>query len=114
MFGITLWVLLYRRPTKTINRPMVVVAILLFVLSTTVRTLLQLQLCPAERTNDQHLGVDIHRIISGLIDNRNYPGGPALWFANPSQSTFVTKNAIYSFQTVLGDGVVVSTRSMML
>ena len=114
MFGITLWVLLYRRPTKTINRPMVVVAILLFALSTTVRTLLQLQLCPAERTNDQHLGVDIHRIISGLIDNRNYPGGPALWFTNPSQSTFVTKNAIYSFQTVLGDGVVVSTRSMML
>lgn len=33
-----------------------------------------------------------------------------MWFADPSQFTFVFKNAIYSFQTVLGDGVVVSIR----
>jgi len=54
------------------------------------------------------MGIDIHRIMQGLIDNRFAPGGPTLWFADPAQFTFVAKNAIYSFQTVLGDGVVVS------
>ncbi|ETW75179.1 hypothetical protein HETIRDRAFT_442452 [Heterobasidion irregulare TC 32-1] len=89
MFGITLWVLFYHRATKDVNRPMVVVAVLLFAFST------------------MHLGVDIHRIMQGLVDNRNFPNGPAAWFADPSQFTFVFKNAIYSFQTVLGDGVVI-------
>ena len=36
MFAITLWVLFYHRSTKDINRPMVVVAILLFTFSTMV------------------------------------------------------------------------------
>ena len=56
----------------------------------------------------QHLANDIHRIIQGLINNRLYPGGPSGWFADPAQFTFVFKNAIYSFQTLTGDGVVVS------
>ena len=46
MFGITLWVLLYRRSTKDVNRPMVVVAILLFAFSTMVRASFELQAVP--------------------------------------------------------------------
>lgn len=89
MFGITLWVLLYRRSKKSVNRPMVIVAILLFAVSTA------------------HLGVDIHRIILGLVDNRNHSDGPAMWFADLSQFTFLLKGVTYSFQTILGDGVVI-------
>ncbi|KAJ7184377.1 hypothetical protein C8R46DRAFT_1063890 [Mycena filopes] len=86
MFIGTMWILL-RRPE--VNRPMVVVACLLFCLSTI------------------HLGVDINRLNSGLILARDLPGGPAAFFANPSETSFVFKNAVYSFQTVLGDGVVI-------
>ncbi|TFY78683.1 hypothetical protein EWM64_g5327 [Hericium alpestre] len=90
MYGVTLWVLFYRRSTKEVNRSMVVVACMLFIFST------------------MHIGVDIHRIIKGLVYNRNFaPGGPAAWFSNPSDFTFVFKSAIYSFQTVTGDGVVI-------
>jgi hypothetical protein len=58
----------------------------------------------------QHLGVDINRLVSGFIRFRDItPGGPPAWFANPSDPSFVFKNAVYSFQTALGDGVVVRT-----
>ncbi|KAI0266375.1 hypothetical protein BC834DRAFT_823587 [Gloeopeniophorella convolvens] len=90
MFGVTLWVLIYRRTTKRVNRIMVVISILLFVFST------------------MHIGIDIHRIVEGLVNNREFqPGGPAVWFEDPSQFTFVFKNAVYSFQTVTGDAVVI-------
>jgi hypothetical protein len=36
-----------------------------------------------------------------------YPGGPVAFFADVTQNTFVIKNAIYTLQTLLGDGVVV-------
>ncbi|KAI0055290.1 hypothetical protein BV25DRAFT_1833279 [Artomyces pyxidatus] len=69
---------------------MVTIATLLFVFST------------------MHIGVDIHRIIQGLVDNRNFiPGGPPVWFEDVSQFTFVFKSAIYSFQTITGDAVVI-------
>ncbi|KAJ7771575.1 hypothetical protein B0H16DRAFT_1673074 [Mycena metata] len=86
MFIGTMWTLLRR---SEVNRPMVVVACLLFCLSTI------------------HLGVDINRLNTGLILYRDAPGGPQAFFANPSQTSFVFKNAVYSFQTVLGDGVVI-------
>ncbi|TFY69124.1 hypothetical protein EVG20_g3295 [Dentipellis fragilis] len=68
MYGVTMWVPFYRR---SINRPMVVVATMLFIFSTL------------------HLGIDIERIVEGLVYNRNFiPGGPPAWFANPSEFTF--------------------------
>ncbi|KAJ6620362.1 hypothetical protein B0H10DRAFT_2022550 [Mycena sp. CBHHK59/15] len=80
MFIATLWILL--RGRSKVNKPMVVVACLLFILSTI------------------HLGVDINRLNSGLIVFRDsYPGGPPAWFANPTDPLF--------FQTALGDGVVI-------
>ncbi|KAJ6500617.1 hypothetical protein C8R45DRAFT_820144 [Mycena sanguinolenta] len=90
MFIATLVILLRGQPWAQVNRPMLVVACCLFILSTI------------------HLAVDINRLNIGLILDRNtYPNGPSAFFANPSENTFVFKNAVYSFQTVLGDGVVI-------
>ncbi|KAK7035797.1 hypothetical protein R3P38DRAFT_3311788 [Favolaschia claudopus] len=90
LFMATLYILLRGRPWSQVNRPMLAVACLLFILSTI------------------HLGVDIDRLNKGLIVYRDiYPGGPIAWFGNPSQPSFVFKNAVYSFQTALGDGVVI-------
>ncbi|KAA1467252.1 hypothetical protein DENSPDRAFT_900457 [Dentipellis sp. KUC8613] len=90
MYGVTMWVLLYRKSTREVNRPMVVVATMLFIFSTV------------------HLGIDIDRIIQGLLDNRNFvPGGPPAWFANPSEFTFVFKSCIYALQTITGDSVMI-------
>ncbi|KAJ7573937.1 hypothetical protein C8J56DRAFT_1017464 [Mycena floridula] len=75
MFIGTLWTMLNGRPWKQVNHTMVVVAVLLFILSTI------------------HMVVDIKRIHEG--------------FVTEPQSTFIFKNAVYSFQTALGDGVVI-------
>ncbi|KAF7373871.1 hypothetical protein MSAN_00599300 [Mycena sanguinolenta] len=90
MFIATLVMLLRGQTWAQVNKPMVIVACCLFILSTI------------------HLAVDINRLNIGLIlDRDTYPGGPAAFFANPSENTFVFKNAVYGFQTVLGDGVVI-------
>lgn len=58
----------------------------------------------------QHIAVDIKRIHTGFVTVRDtYPGGPVAFFASVTEKTFVIKNALYSLQTVVGDGVVVST-----
>lgn len=55
--------------------------------------------------------MDIYRIEQGLVAQRNtFPGGPPAFFADVTQPTFVMKNAVYTLQTLLGDGVVVSPR----
>ena len=49
------------------------------------------------------------RIMEGLILYRDtWPGGPVAFFADVSQWTFVYKNYVYTAQTLLGDGVIVS------
>ena len=53
--------------------------------------------------------IDIIRIMEGLILYRDtYPGGPVAYFADVSQWTFVSKNYVFTAQTLIGDGVVVS------
>ncbi|KAG1728774.1 hypothetical protein EDB19DRAFT_1642370 [Suillus lakei] len=86
MFIGTIWASSYKRD---VNRPIALVAILLLILSTA------------------HMIVDIIRLEDGLIKYRNSPGGPVAFFQNISQPTFVTKNYINAFQTMLGDGVVI-------
>jgi len=57
----------------------------------------------------KHMAVDIVRIDQGLVKDANtFPGGPNAFFADVAQPTFVIKNAIYTLQTLLGDGVVVN------
>ncbi|KAF8160378.1 hypothetical protein K438DRAFT_1541236, partial [Mycena galopus ATCC 62051] len=90
MFIAALWIFLHRRGAMPINYPMITVACLLFALSTI------------------HLSVDFNRLVVAFVTLRDsYPGGPSAWFANPSQRSFIIKNAVYTFQTVLGDGVVI-------
>jgi len=51
--------------------------------------------------------VDIVRTDEGLVKYRyTFPGGPLAFFADISQYTYVVKNAIYTLQTLVGDGVV--------
>ena len=53
--------------------------------------------------------IDFVRVCRGLVFERDsYPGGPIAFFAQPSESTFVAKNAVYTIQTLLGDGILVS------
>ncbi|KAG1805558.1 uncharacterized protein BJ212DRAFT_1283488 [Suillus subaureus] len=86
----TIWTFTYKRHKQDVNRPIAVVATLLFVLSTA------------------HIVVVIIHIERGLVKYRDtFPGGPVAFFADVTQDTFVIKNAIYTLQTLLGDGVVI-------
>ncbi|KAG1859777.1 hypothetical protein F4604DRAFT_1957850 [Suillus subluteus] len=90
MFVGTIWIITYKRRIRNINRPAVAVATLLFLLSTA------------------HMAVGIIRVEDGLVKQRDtYPGGPAAFFADVAQETFVVKDAIIILQTLLGDGVVI-------
>ncbi|KAI9461380.1 hypothetical protein HD554DRAFT_2028332 [Boletus coccyginus] len=91
MFFGTIWVL--STPVEGRHTPdwkMISVAVALLVLSTA------------------HIVVDIVRIDEGLVKYRDtFPGGPRAFFADVAQNTFVMKNAIFTLQTLVGDGVVI-------
>ncbi|KAG2347121.1 hypothetical protein BDR05DRAFT_1043978 [Suillus weaverae] len=90
MFMGTVWALTYKRRMQDMNRPISVVAILLFVLSTA------------------HIIVDIFRAEEGLVKYRDtFPGGPVGFFGDITQKSYATKHAIYLLQTLLADGVVI-------
>ncbi|KAG2110693.1 hypothetical protein DEU56DRAFT_749808 [Suillus clintonianus] len=89
MFMSTIWTFTYKQRIRDINRPVSVVATLLFILSTA------------------HMIVGIMRVEDGLVNNRDIPGGPAAYFADVTQQSFATKNTIITLQTLLGDGVVI-------
>ncbi|KAG2144641.1 uncharacterized protein EDB93DRAFT_1087542 [Suillus bovinus] len=86
----TIWTFTYTQHMQDVNRPIAVVASLLFMLSTA------------------HIVVNIIHVERGLVEYRDtFLGGPIAFFADVTQTTFVTKNAIYTLQTLLGDGVVI-------
>lgn len=90
MFMGTIWSLTYKQHMRDINRPIVGVAILLLLLSTA------------------HIVINIIRVEDGLVKYRDtYPGGPAAFFADISQETYVIKHALYVLQTLVADGVVI-------
>ena len=110
MFCGTVWALVYGRVKAEINKLMLTVAVLFLTLSTTVSSerpkFLTMRYSPRSM---QHIVIDINRIEQGLVMQRNsFPGGPAAFFADVTQSTFISKSSIYTLQTLLGDGVVVS------
>ncbi|KAI0047116.1 hypothetical protein FA95DRAFT_1541691 [Auriscalpium vulgare] len=88
MYGATMWFLFQRR-RGYVNWPMVVAASLFFLFSTV------------------HIAIAIHRLVQGFVENRSFPGGPSAWFNDVSQLTFVLESAIYSAQTLLGDGILI-------
>ncbi|KAG2111464.1 hypothetical protein DEU56DRAFT_935978 [Suillus clintonianus] len=88
MFIGTIWALAYKKRMQNVSRPITVVAILLLVVSTV------------------HMVVTIIRVEDGLVKYRDtYPGGPAAYFADLTQQTYVIKHALYILQTLLADGV---------
>ncbi|KAG2121268.1 hypothetical protein DEU56DRAFT_974687 [Suillus clintonianus] len=83
----TIWAVVYKHRG---NRPIAVVAFLLFILSTT------------------HIVVAITRMERGLVEYRDsFPGGPVAYLADVSQTMYVIKCALYVLQTLLGDGAVI-------
>jgi hypothetical protein len=59
--------------------------------------------------------VDIIRVEDGLVKYRDtFPGGPAAFFADVAQVTYVTKDLIFILQTLLGDAVVVRSTARHL
>ncbi|KAG0708387.1 hypothetical protein DFH29DRAFT_979384 [Suillus ampliporus] len=69
MFMGTIWTLTCKCRMKDINRPIIVVAVLLLMLSTA------------------HMVVDIIRVELGLVTYRDtFPGGPAAFFADSTQA----------------------------
>jgi len=89
MLGTTVQVLLehgWRRRSQ--NRLMLVVSALLFIFST------------------MHMAIDFKRIEEGFITFRDSIG-PIAYFSQPSQFTFVFKNAVYTAQTLTGDGILI-------
>jgi len=88
MFGMTVWVLTRRKKLGEYNVAMLVVAFLLLILST------------------MHMVVDIVRIFRGFVTLRD-TGKTLDFFGDISQMTFIFKNSVYTFQTVLGDSVVI-------
>ncbi|KAJ6544112.1 hypothetical protein B0H19DRAFT_1169667 [Mycena capillaripes] len=90
MFIATIWTLVGGRSYAQINWTMIVCACLLLIASTL------------------HMASDIKRLYSGLVRFRDtYPGGPTAFFASINDPSFVFKNAVYGFQTALGDGVAI-------
>ncbi|KAG1744857.1 hypothetical protein EDB19DRAFT_502209 [Suillus lakei] len=90
MFIGTIWALTYKRRMQDVNRLIAVVAILLLLVSTV------------------HMVVAIVRIENGLVKYRNtWPGGPVAFFTDVTEETYVIKHALYIFQTVLADGVLI-------
>ncbi|KAG2138790.1 hypothetical protein BD769DRAFT_227941 [Suillus cothurnatus] len=77
----------YKRDT---NRLIILVAIFLLIISTA------------------HMVIDIIRLQDGFVKYRDtFPGGPVAFFQDMSQPTFLTKNILFSFQTMIGDGVLI-------
>ncbi|EIM88891.1 uncharacterized protein STEHIDRAFT_145701 [Stereum hirsutum FP-91666 SS1] len=85
MFGFTLWVLLHHRAANEINRVMVSVACILFLLSTA------------------HISALMRHVIEGLLDHAS----PEEWFLDESSATFILKLVLYALQTMTGDGVLI-------
>jgi hypothetical protein len=55
--------------------------------------------------------VDMVRIENGFVKYRDtFPGGPEAYFSDITQPLFLTKNLILTFQTLVGDGVLVGPK----
>ncbi|KAI0660050.1 hypothetical protein C8Q70DRAFT_72512 [Cubamyces menziesii] len=92
MFGVTMYILKEnsRRAGREVNYKMLSVSIALLVCSTV------------------HMIIDFIRACRGLVFKRDtFPGGPVAFFGQPSEWTFVAKNAVYTVQTLLGDGILI-------
>lgn len=90
MFIGTVWALTYKRRMRDVNRPVAVVTVLLLLVSTA------------------HIIMTIIHVENGLVKYRDtWPGGPAAFFTDITEETYVIKHALYISQTVLADGLMI-------
>lgn len=54
------------------------------------------------------MGIDIHRLVDGLVNHRDTAKGPIEYFGDLGSFTWFFRNLIYTLQTLLGDAIVVS------
>ncbi|KAG2365239.1 hypothetical protein BDR07DRAFT_1399556 [Suillus spraguei] len=90
MFIGTIWGLTYKQRMQDVSRPIAMVAILLFILSTV------------------HIVASTIRAEDALVTYANtFPGGPAAFFADLTQPTVKIKGVTYVLQTLLADGIMI-------
>ncbi|KAG2365240.1 hypothetical protein BDR07DRAFT_1399560 [Suillus spraguei] len=90
MFIGTIWGLTYKQRMQDVSRPIAMVAILLFILSTV------------------HIVASTIRVEDALVTYANtFPGGPVAFFADLTQPTVKIKDVTYVLQTLLADGIVI-------
>lgn len=112
MFLGTIWSLTNGRTRSEVHVGMLAVSCALLIFSTAVS---MIHGPPSSTCNEflQHLVVDLCRIHEGFVNRNSTPGGAIVYFTDGTESTWLIKNSIYIFQTLLGDGVVVSRKSIV-
>ncbi|KAJ7157768.1 hypothetical protein C8R46DRAFT_1112723 [Mycena filopes] len=88
MFGLTVWILLFQRHGGKVNTPMIIVACIMWILSTT------------------RMIIDISQTVKAFTNHISSPTAPEEFLSNFSGSIPLLNNAVYGLQTLLGDGVV--------
>ncbi|KIK50051.1 hypothetical protein GYMLUDRAFT_253312 [Collybiopsis luxurians FD-317 M1] len=85
LFAITLYVLFIKRTRhQPLNKPMVVVSIMMFLLATV------------------HVGVDLRRVLDAFLHTNN----PIANLSAVNTATYLVKSTAYCIQTLIGDGFV--------
>ncbi|PSS11022.1 hypothetical protein PHLCEN_2v3318 [Hermanssonia centrifuga] len=88
-FAACLYILIYKRRTGRLNRPMLWTAVLLWTFAT------------------MHIAIDLRRMIDAFYTYRDAPGGPIAYFGKISRLTHVFKSAVYITHTCVSDALVV-------
>ncbi|THG98801.1 hypothetical protein EW026_g3445 [Hermanssonia centrifuga] len=88
-FAACLYILIYKRRERPLNRPMLWTAVLLWTFAT------------------MHIAIDLKRMIDAFYTYRDAPGGPIAYFSKISRLTHVLKSAVYITHTCVSDALVV-------
>lgn len=91
LFGSYIYITRFRRVRRHVTPVIFWVAVLMFCFSTV------------------HVSLGFARLIWGFIDHRDDPGGPEAFFSDVSQPPNVAKVIIHTINSILGDGIVVSS-----
>ncbi|KAF7973802.1 hypothetical protein HWV62_14168 [Athelia sp. TMB] len=97
LFGVSMVVLLLRkrRSNSTVNVPMVCVSVAMFVLATI------------------HVGVDLRRVLDALFHAQDLPGGTIGMLSQVNSAEYLLKSAVYTLQTIIGDGFLLYRLAMV-
>jgi hypothetical protein len=118
LFGQTLFALCRKRP---VNKPMVILSVLFFLISTSVssRSILSQSRTNTDRSlahrqsRIQHAMLDVYRLYQGVVVFPETTGlSSTVFFDNNGTQLFVARSTLYVIATLLGDAVVVHEVSL--